>query len=264
MKIPFTKCSGCGNDFIIVDNREGLLSKIDIPYFTKLVCRRRDSIGADGVLIMEKDREFPFLMRYFNKDGSRAEFCGNGARCIALYSYKNNITSNSFSFRSEAGIHRALIKDKVSISLPSPQEIRLNLEPKEFAYPIHYIKVLVPHSVVFSKGEDILDLGKRIRFHPKFQPEGTNVDFVELAGPSILKIRTYERGVEGETPSCGTGAVASSIIAFLLKMATLPVRCKFKGGELIVRFSQDLGEVWLEGDTELTFKGEVEYKEDIP
>lgn len=262
MRIPFTKCSGCGNDFIIIDNREGLLSKIEVSSFAKKICKRRSSIGADGILIIEQDKEFPFSMRYFNSNGSEADFCGNGARCVALYGVRQSIVSKNFLFSSKVGVHRVVIGKRIATSLPPPVEIRLNLKVEKLPSPLHYIKILVPHTVIFSEGrEDVSILGKRIRFHPRFQPEGTNVDFVELKGPSLLKIRTYERGVEGETLSCGTGAAASAIISFLLKRVSPPVRCLFKGGELLVRFPQDLSEIWLEGATEITFNGEVEYEE---
>ena len=259
MRIPFTKCSGCGNDFIIIDDREEILSKIDLPPFIKKICKRRNSIGADGVLIIEPDKEFPFSMRYFNSDSSEADFCGNGARCVALYGFKQNIVSKNSIFSSKAGIHKAVIGERIAISLPPPSEIKLNLKLEELPSPLHYIKILVPHTVIFFG--DISTLGKKIRSHPEFQPEGTNVNFVELAGPSLLRIRTYERGIEGETPACGTGAVASSVIAFSLKKVSPPVRCIFKGGELWVKFPEDLSEVWLEGNAELTFNGEVEYEE---
>jgi len=183
MKIQFTKMEGSGNDFILLDNRNG-----KIPYLSKGIkrklCSRRTGIGADGILSLQKDEEFPFMMRYFNADGSEADMCGNGARCIALYAFSKGIASRKFSFRSKSGSHQVeILKDHyVKVELPPcrfKKSVKLKIEGR--SYDGFSLTVGVPHLVIFSgsiEKIDVLRLGMKMRMLKIFHPQGTNVDFV--------------------------------------------------------------------------------------
>ncbi len=231
MKIAFTKLEGSGNDFVLIDN-----IKSNVPSFSKKsrskLCDRKRGIGADGILLLEKDRKFPFMMRYFNADGKEAEMCGNGARCSALYASMKNIVPSKFSFRSKSGIHKAQVFENnlVKVELPAckfERNVKIKIEGKKFDG--FFLTVGVPHLVIFAENIDKVDvekIGKRIRNLKRFTPEGTNVNFVKIKNRNRLSIRTYERGVEAETLSCGTGAAASAYIAYKEKNFPLTIYVK--------------------------------------
>jgi diaminopimelate epimerase len=245
--IAFAKLSGTGNDFIIIDHREPFISKEDQPEFARLVCRRRFSVGADGLILIENSEKADFRWQFYNGDGSRAEMCGNGARCAARFAYEKNIAHAAMRFETDAGEIEAFVLNtsgrSIKIRLTGPEELRLNipLTIGNVEHNLHFINTGVPHSVVLVNDAGMVPVanwGREIRFHETFQPAGTNANFTQVLPGDTLMVRTYERGVEGETMACGTGAVASALIAALLDQAKPPVTVITSGGEkLTIHFS---------------------------
>jgi len=263
--LPFTKMEGSGNDFIIVDNRLSLLQ--NGREFALKFCPRKKGIGADGVLILKESSKADFKVQIFNSDGSEAEMCGNGARCIAHFAYLKGITGRRGSFETLAGIisYEIQNENRVKVKMSDPHSISLNiaLSLGKESLRGHYLNTGVPHFVLFvPKIEEapLEDLAPRIRYHSKFKPAGTNVDFVEV-GKNILRMRTYERGVEGETLACGTGAVASAIISNLIYSLDSPIKVRTRGGELSVYFEkagkEKFANVFLEGEAEVVYEGKI-------
>jgi diaminopimelate epimerase len=217
--IPFYKMSGAGNDFIIIDNRQHIVDDTNLTDFISSVCRRKMSAGADGLILIESSEKCDFRWRFFNSDGSKAEMCGNGARCAARFAHLNAIAGTSLSFETEAGVIQAQIsQDRVKVKMPAASDLKLAypLSLSHGSLAISSINTGVPHVVVMVEQIDNIDvvaLGKEIRFHQAFAPAGTNANFVYRSKPNEIIVRTYERGVEDETLACGTGAIASAIIS---------------------------------------------------
>ena len=227
-QIPFTKMVGTGNDFIVVDARRRPLSalKSHWPSISQAVCDRHEGIGADGVLVLEPSASADVKMRVFNPDGSEAQMCGNGARCVALY--LRQVTSGKWKagrnkpvrIESKAGVLTATVTDgRVAMRMTDPTDLRpdLSLETEGRRIRAEFINTGVPHLVVpvaDLEAVDVLGLGRALRSHRVFAPQGTNVNFIQPDGARSgrLRIRTYERGVEEETLACGTGIAASAII----------------------------------------------------
>jgi diaminopimelate epimerase len=245
--IAFTKLSGTGNDFIIIDHREPFISPEDQSEFARLVCRRRFSIGADGLILIEDSKTVDFRWQFYNGDGSKAEMCGNGARCAARFAYEHDIGPAAMRFETTAGEIEAFILstsgETVKIRLTGPEDLRLNipLAVGNVEQSLHFINTGVPHTVVLVNDAGMVpvaDWGREIRFHKTFQPAGTNANFIQVLPGDTLMVRTYERGVEGETMACGTGAVAAALITALLDQANPPVTVITSGGEkLTIHFS---------------------------
>ena len=266
--LKITKMNGSGNDFIIIDNRSDVLRGVPIPGLARNLCRRREAVGADGLILVENSDKADFRWRFFNADGSEAEMCGNGGRCIARYAFLNGITKTKLAFETMAGVIQAEVTGRrVKLQLPSPTDLKLNqqISVDDQHYTIGSINTSVPHAVLLVDDIDhspVNELGRKIRFHPIFQPAGTNVNFVRLIDSTHLTIRTYERGVEDETLACGTGSVASALIAAALNQVTSPVNVKTRGNETLIIYFQknnDLyfSDVYLEGDTCLVFEGAI-------
>ncbi len=263
--IPFTKSHCGGNDFICVDNRNEIVPK-EIVSFVKKVCQRKFGIGADGLLLLERDKRLDYKMRYFNSDGSKAEFCGNGARCLAVFAHMCGIRKERMRLRSNAGTHTVYIKDTiVKLKMPSPEDIRFDYLKKGQAQGLplqngSFVRIGVPHIVIFSEEIDRLDvaeLGKEIRYNPLFSKEGTNVDFCQFLGRNRLKVRTYERGIDDETHSCGTGAVACAVIAYLKGMVSSPVEIISSKDVNTIYFDKKLKEIFIEGKVEVVYEGRL-------
>jgi diaminopimelate epimerase len=245
--IPFAKMSGTGNDFIIIDHRQPFVSPDEQSEFARRVCRRRFSVGADGLILIENSATADFRWQFYNGDGSRAEMCGNGARCAARFAFEKGIAPKSMRFETTAGEIEAFILEEsgspVKIHLTAPEDLRLNISMPvgQVEQVLHFINTGVPHTVVLVNDAGLVpvaDWGREIRFHERFQPAGTNANFVQVLADDTLMVRTYERGVEGETLACGTGAVASALIAALLEQTTPPVTVITSGGEqLTIHFS---------------------------
>jgi len=268
--ISFTKMESGGNDFIIIDNRKKILPRT-LSKLAVNLCQRRSSIGADGLILLERTKKADYRMRIFNPDGSEPEMCGNGARCLARFAFIKGIASANTVIETKAGNVEAWVKGKkVKVKLSNPSDINLNfkisLKPRG-SQKVNFINTGVPHVVVFVPTLDKVDvenLGRAIRYHQRFAPSGANVNFVTLQGRNSIYIRTYERGVEGETLACGTGAVASALISGLQRKVSSPVEVHTRGGETLkVEYviKKDTGKiekfkgVWLEGEVRVVYKG---------
>jgi len=266
--VKFTKAVATGNDFVIIDNR-GKAVKGSLASFAMKVCSRKQGVGADGLLVVEASQKADVMMRIFNSDGSEAEMCGNGSRCIALYAYKKKIAASKMTIDTLAGILNADVKDDiVKVKLTDPKDIKWNmcLMINECPYKLNFVDTGVPHTIHFVddlEKIDVKSLGSEIRYHPEFSPKGTNADFVRVSGKNSIDVRTYERGVEDETLACGTGVVASAVIAAESEKMVSPVTVRTRSGEkLKVYFELIEGEfrnVYLEGKAELVYEGEVDY-----
>jgi diaminopimelate epimerase len=250
-----------GNDFILFDNRSGLVySKYkDMADFVIKLCRRHHSVGADGLILIEASEKADFSWRFFNADGSEAEMCGNGGRCAARFAYIKGIAKEKMSFETAAGIIKAEIEGtRVRLQLTRPSELKLDypiaLEERELF--ISSVNTGVPHAVLLTDDIEhapVEELGRVIRYHKAFGNKGTNVDFVKVIDKRSIKIRTYERGVEGETYACGTGAVASGVILKAKGLIEHPVQIITKSGEeLKVYIEED--ELYLEGETRVIYE----------
>lgn len=259
--IFFTKMEGTGNDFVVIDNREeqftGILKKEEIKTTIARILQRHYGIDADGLILIEHFKGYFFNMRYFNRDGSEAALCLNGARCAVKFAHRLGIIEEKGKFLTQAGpVGFAYLKDSISIEVLPPTDIKLNftITIARKKYKLSYLKLGVPHTIIFVDSFDdinISEIGFAIRNHKEFQPEGTNVNFVKVENKSIF-VRTYERGIEGETFSCGSGAVASAYIAVKLFLTESPVRVKTTGGELLVALKE---KIYLEGPANFIFDG---------
>jgi diaminopimelate epimerase len=265
-KVFFTKMTGAGNDFILVNNVKNPVH-LDWQAFAIRSCTLKTGIGADGVIVLGEDTDTDFTFRIFNADGSEAEMCGNGARCAALFAHQQGIAKTPMRFKTLAGTIGARIDgEDVAIEMTEPfgLETDISLDAFDKRLIVHFINTGVPHAILFSDdidNEPVADLGPAIRFHSRFLPAGTNADFVQVLDHNRIRVRTYERGVEDETLACGTGAVASAIISkHLGKVSSTPVLVTMKGGELKIDFTKQADQylkVWLMGPVDTVFTGEV-------
>jgi len=259
--IFFTKMEGTGNNFLIIDNRNGYLTvnvtDQSVSDFAKNLANFQLGAGSDGVILLEQSAEFPFEMRYFNRDGSEAVACLNGARCVVSYAYRLGLIRDKGKVASASGpIGYYYKNDEVSVEVAPPVDVRLNFSftVSRKKYNANFLRIGVPHCVIFVEDfrkVDVKALGEAIRNHKTFKPEGTNVDFVKVEKDG-LHVRTYERGVEDETLSCGSGALASAYIATKLFMTQSPVVCRTKGGDLVVTIKDKL---YLQGPAKYIYDG---------
>ena len=265
--IQFTKAVATGNDFIIVDNRAGAIEEKTLSLFARKACDRKRSIGADGLLVIEPSKRCDFRMRIFNPDGSEAEMCGNGSRCVALFAAAKKIVKEKMTIETAAGLLDASVKgDTVKVKLTDPKDIKWNLclMINKCPYKVNFVDTGVPHVIHFTddlEKIDVTNIGSHIRHHGEFSPEGTNADFVKVLNKHTIKIRTYERGVEDETLACGTGAVASAIISAEAEKMSSPVTVETQGGEKVKVYFEikdgNFRNVYLEGKARLVFNGEL-------
>lgn len=269
--IKFTKVEASGNDFIVLDNRGSKLASSigDFGDFAKFACRRRHSIGADGVLVLEDSGRADFRMRILNPDGSEVAMCGNGIRSSAIFAHTNKWCGPAMKIETASGILEAEITDgSVMVKMTPPKDIRLeqNIGLGKTIINLHTADTGVPHAVHFVESINnypVKDIGSKVRFHKAFEPEGINADFVEVVDSSTIRVRTYERGVEDETHACGTGVVASALISHLVNGTRQPVSVITKGGDRAkVHFKKELNlfrDVYLEGKANIVFEGGIEY-----
>jgi diaminopimelate epimerase len=267
MVLDFTKMNGAGNDFVLIDNRAQQL-KLSREQVVRL-CDRHRGVGADGVIVLVPCRsgKADWAWEFFNSDGSVGEMCGNGARCFARFVQRLTGVAREFTFETEAGVITARFEgERVTVSLTAPAGLRLNEELALAAgrQTMHSLNTGVPHAVLFVPDADkamVLQLGPEIRRHPHFAPKGTNVNFVQVLGANHIRVRTFERGVEGETLACGTGVTASALISSRVHRFGSPVRVQVQGGdELEVSFQEKNGgfaDVQLTGPAELVFSGKI-------
>ncbi|MBN1153547.1 diaminopimelate epimerase [candidate division KSB1 bacterium] len=258
----FVKISATGNDFILFDNRQ-TIDRGDESEFYRSICRRRVSVGADGVLLLERSTEHHFSMRYFNADGSIGEMCGNGARAAAHYAYTNNIAPATMSFDVLGVVYHAkIVENGIELSMPPPVSYHLTpgVAEESALREGAYFDVGVPHYVVFVDHVDAIDvigLGRKYRYHDSFKPRGVNVNFVEIVDKTHLKIRTYERGVEDETLACGTGTISTVMTAYLQNLVQVPACVDTRGGHLMVDFGADFKDLTLSGMARIIYSGEL-------
>jgi len=268
MTLEFTKMTGAGNDFILLDNRAGNLA-LTREQVARL-CHRQFGIGADGLMLLVPGRDgADWAWQFYNSDGSDAEMCGNGARCFARYLQRTTGWNRpQVSFNTVAGIiHAEFDGELVTVNLTAPHSLRLRerLMTSQGELEVSSLNTGVPHAVVFVPDADramVQQLGAELRWHEHFKPRGTNVNFAQVRGANHIRVRTYERGVEGETLACGTGVSASAMIAAAVHGFTSPVRVQVQGGdELEVRFTRQdgqFGNVRLKGPATFVFEGRIE------
>ena len=268
MVVNFTKMSGAGNHFVLIDNRTQSL-QLNAAQAARL-CDRHWGVGADGVIVLKPSASgnADWAWDFYNSDGSLAEMCGNGARCFGRFVRRLTGAKAGFNFETSAGIVTARFKgDTVIVTLTPPKDLRLNQMISLSIGPttVHSVDTGVPHAVLFVPNADramVQNLGQEIRFHAHFAPRGTNVNFVQLLGGNAIRVRTYERGVEGETLACGTGVTASALIASELHQLQPPVMVQVLGGQkLEVSFEKSGGNfanVALGGPADFIFEGRIE------
>ena len=269
-KVVFWKMSGSGNDFIIINNLENDINDkligVDIDNIISKVCSRRVSIGADGLVLIEKSDKHDFKWTFYNADGSKPEMCGNASRCTARFAYLNGISGINGTFETLAGnITYKIMGDKlVKVQMTNPFDMKLDcaLPLDDLKMNISSVNTGVPHAVQEVSSVEDYDVeyfGKLVRDHAMFQPEGTNVNFFSKRDQNTLRMRTFERGVEGETLACGTGAVATAIIATTKNIVYYPVYILTSSKE-ILKVDKENNKYFLEGDVRIIYKG-VFYKE---
>lgn len=252
---------GSGNDFVILNNHTGLLTEMvpgnEMTDLVKKLSDRHLGAGSDGILIIDSSKDFPFQMKYYNRDGSESETCLNGARCVVSYAYRLGLIQEKGKFMSASGpIGFFQRNGAVSIEVQPPVDIKLNfsIAVKRKKYKASYLRIGVPHCVLFVDSYDdidVRDLGNKIRNLKAFKPDGVNVNFVK-SDKHNLYVRTYERGVEDETLSCGSGALASAYIATKLFLKESPIVIETRGGQLQVTIKDKL---YLEGPAKFVFDG---------
>jgi len=267
--IAFEKISGTGNDFVIIDNRTLGITPEEQPELARKICRRMFSLGADGLIFIENSAVADFGWNFYNADGSTAEMCGNGSRCVARFAYQHDIAGKKMKFETLAGIIEAEICGeneavKVKMTLPHDFKLDLSLRLDDNARAVSYVNTGVPHAIIFVDEDDVpvKKWGRKVRFHEIFEPEGANANFVKVLPDGKLKVRTYERGVEDETMACGTGAVAAALIASLQKGMDSPVEVITSGGDILtILFDLKDGPVadniYLQGPTRLICTGHL-------
>lgn len=259
MKVAFYKYHGTGNDFIIIDN-----FTTEAPTLTKKqiaqLCHRHFCIGADGLMFLSKKDGYDFEMDYYNSDGNRSSMCGNGGRCLVKFAHQIGIHKRNYHFYAIDGAHEAEIDIEgiVSLKMKDVNEV-------EYHGGHAVLNTGSPHFVKFAsdvKDIDVLATGRDIRHSSTFAADGINVNFVESISEDSILVRTYERGVEDETLSCGTGATAAGLLSAHNDKGFNTVKVKTKGGTLAVEFDkiddEHFENIWLCGPAEFVFKGEIE------
>jgi len=261
MKINFYKYQGTGNDFIILDNREGYYTNLDTKQIKRL-CDRRFGIGADGLMMLNNKPGFDFEMLYFNADGNAGSMCGNGGRCMIRFASNMGIRKYTYLFMASDGVHEGELDQNNIIRL------KMNNVSKVEEHPSYSIlDTGSPHFVKFANdvdNVDVLETGREIRHSKRFMPDGINVNFVETKDDDTIYVRTYERGVEDETLSCGTGVTAAALVSAHNPLGFNKVNVQTPGGKLSVEFNKiddsNFENIWLCGPAEFVFSGEIEIK----
>lgn len=268
--VPFTKMSGLGNDFIVVDNRSGILDDYGILKFAEKVCKARYSVGGDELMVIEEPSAGgDYTMRTINPDGTEVKMCGNASRCVARYAFVHGIAGRHQTIDTLGGHVEAFVDDgeiRVGLQVTAGPVTDIELEAEGEKFSVHTAEISgAPHAVIYlenafgAPGDLIHRLGAAIRYHPYF-PKGTNVNFIEAKDRTQLLQRTYERGVEGETYACGTGATASAVVSGLLGRADSPTTVRVLGGDLRVSFERSgssFSRVFLGGGARFVAEGTI-------
>ncbi len=259
MKIQFHKYQGTGNDFIILDNRENLYDGLTIPQ-VEFLCNRRFGVGADGLMLLNLKPGYDFEMKYFNADGREASMCGNGGRCLVKFAWNNGMRKPMYHFLAVDGDHEAEIDDDGTVSLKMKDVEKIKDYQGDFILDTgspHYVTMVndVMNLNVYQKGSDI-------RNSSMFVKEGINVNFVQQKDDDEIAVRTFERGVEDETLSCGTGVTACAIVNYHNEIGFNNVTVNTRGGKLTVEFDRMADEtfrnIWLCGPAEKVFEGSLD------
>lgn len=268
--VPFYKMQGCGNDFVVIDNRELGIAQSVMPLWAEKVCARAFGVSADGLFFIDTAPEgsgLDYVWHFYNNDGSRAEMCGNASRCAGRLAYALDIAPAEHTFGTDAGPIKARVittgedRGQVKVQLTPPQgtETNIAISVDGTNMEVHFADTGVPHVVVFVddiEKTDVLKLGAAIRRHDRFAPEGTNVNFAQVTDRTTMQLRTYERGVEDETYACGTGAAATQLLAHQLGLTEQTAALTTSGGEVLTISLKD-GNAFLQGAAEMTFSGEL-------
>lgn len=260
--------NGAGNDFVLIDNRSQKL-RLSSEQVVR-ICDRHRGVGADGLILLipSTSGKADWAWQFFNSDGSTGEMCGNGARCFGRFVQKKTCMNRDFTFETEAGIISARFQaERVTVNLTEPTGLRLNeqLPLRDGAHVVHSINTGVPHAVLFVADADqamVMQLGPEIRRHAHFGAKGANVNFVQVLGPNHIRVRTFERGVEGETLACGTGVSASALISAKVHHFGSPVHVRVQGGDQLEVSFREKGDgftdVYLTGPAEFAFEGRID------
>ncbi|CAK4664697.1 hypothetical protein LEN26_021338 [Aphanomyces euteiches] len=264
MLVPFTKFNGAGNDFVLIDNRT-LGLKIT-PEQAIRICHRQRGVGADGLLLLVDctSGRADFAWQFIQCDGDTANMCGNGARCFVRFVHSLLGHTNPIKFETGAGVVSAFSNGEVvSIQLPDPKHLILNesINLASGQHTVHSVDTGVPHAVLFTKRVDNIDIlaeGSEVRHHSHFAPRGTNVNFVQIIKLNHLRVRSFERGVEGETMACGTGVAAAALVASKIHGFTSPVTIQVESGATLTITFDGFSNVWLAGPAKATFTGVIE------
>ncbi len=269
MNIPFWKMHGAANDFLLVDDRAGVFPAADSAWISS-IASRRTGVGSEGVLLIQPSASADFRMRFFNPDGGEVDMCGNGARCIARLAHEIGAAPKNMRIETPAGIVRAEARgDLVQLIMTEPHSWSMNRRIDLFGqnHAYHFVNTGVPHVVIEVSdlaGTDVQKLGAAIRYHDAFAPKGTNANFIKLDSEGRLHVRTYERGVEGETLACGTGMVACGLVAGKLGRVQAPVKIIPASGDVLEVSYADTADggatnVTLLGPAVHVFQGTLNY-----
>ncbi|MDA9067790.1 diaminopimelate epimerase [Flavobacteriaceae bacterium] len=256
MTVEFYKYHGTGNDFVLIDNRSLFFDKNNTELISK-ICSRHFGVGADGLILLENDNLYDFKMIYFNSDGKQTSMCGNGGRCIISFAKKLNIIDDKANFMAIDGIHEGIINNNlIKIKMNTVSEIQ-NINTG------FLLDTGSPHFVKFCDSIDninVFEFGRELRNNKEISEDGVNINFTEVIDNSSIKVRTYERGVENETLSCGTGVIASALSAYKKGLVdTNRIKINTLGGELFVsfEFNNIYKNIWLEGPAIEVYKGQI-------
>jgi len=267
-ELAFYKMSGHGNDFLLVDNRREAVAEPNMVGLVRAACDRKRGVGADGMVFIQSGPDgVDFAWRFFNDDGSVAEMCGNAARCAALYATMLGLAGPRLRFLTLAGVIQAEVRpEAVKVQLPPAKDLILDFDLDVDGRTIRMsgVNTGVPHVVLFDDNVEnapVRDLGRIIRYHPHFQPAGTNVNFARVEGEHALYNRTYERGVEDETLACGTGCLATVLVAAAKGRVSSPVAVTTQGGEVLTvhftRAESGFQDLHLEGPVRVICSGQL-------
>lgn len=261
MKINFSKYQGTGNDFVIIDNRENNIALT--PEQIAFICDRKKGIGADGLMLLGNKEGYDFEMTYYNANGLEGSMCGNGGRCLTQFSYDIGLNKKQFRFIAIDGPHEATINENgwVYLKMSDVNAVEKNIDGD---VPFFVLNTGSPHYIEMVdsiNSVDVFGLGQMIRYNERFKSEGINVNFVQQLDGKIF-VRTYERGVENETLSCGTGVTAAALISGIGKLGEQTIQIETLGGSLGVRFNyrgdNTYDNIWLMGPGTFVFNGSID------
>ncbi len=261
--IEFAKYSGAGNDFILIDDRPA-----SFPADSELIqamCARRTSVGADGLILLQTSDRADIKMRFFNSDGGEAEMCGNGARCLIAFARRKGLDSAAITLETMERVLTAHVDGEdisVEMGAVTETEFNIDIEIDGQSYRVHHTNTGVPHAVMFVDDVsevDVVGLGRKVRFHERFQPKGANANFVQVTGERTLSARIYERGVEDETLASGTGCAACGVISGLVKQLDPPIEVHTRSGATLTihfkREREEISHLTMSGPTRLVYEG---------